>query len=113
MGMTKAQLAEREDAIKKLQDILGPGDKVYTILRHVSSSGMSRVISVVVIDESQGIRNLDFLIEKLGIYKRTPASSRHDGLKVGGTGMDMGFAVVYDLAMTLFKDGYALKQAWL
>ena len=45
--MTKAQMAERDEAIANLREILKPGDTVYTILRHVSKSGMSRVIDAV------------------------------------------------------------------
>jgi hypothetical protein len=111
---TKAQQAEKTEAIEKLQAILSRGDTLHTILRNVSSSGMSRVISVVYVDpQSSEILNLDYLISQLGVYKRTPSSSRHDGLKVGGVGMDMGFAVVYDISQTVFNDGYALKQRWL
>lgn len=46
--MTKAQRAERDEAITKLREWIKPGDTVYTILDHVSSSGMSRAIRVVV-----------------------------------------------------------------
>lgn len=110
---TKAQEAEKTEAIERLREMVKPGDTLYTILRNVSSSGMSRVISVVKTGEDGKILTLDFLIAKLGTYKRTPASSRHDGLKVGGTGMDMGFAVVYDVSQTVFGDGYSLRQQWL
>lgn len=109
---TKAQQAEQTEALDKLKDILKAGDTLYTILRNVSSSGMSRVISVVKVEDGD-IRILDGLIERAGLYKRTPASSRHDGLKVSGAGMDMGFAVVYRLSGAVLEDGYALKQRWL
>lgn len=33
---------EREEAITKLREWIKPGDTVYTILDHVSSSGMSQ-----------------------------------------------------------------------
>lgn len=108
----EAKQAERAEAIEKLQAIVSKGDTLYTILRSVSASGMSRVISVVTVEDGE-IRDLDFLISKLGVYKRTPLNAPRDGLKVSGAGMDMGFAVVYDVAMTVFNDGYALKQRWL
>lgn len=109
---TKKEI-ERTEAIEKLREIIKPGDTLYTVLRHVSSSGMSRVISVVSVSPDGDIRNLDYLISQLGHYRRTPISAKHDGLKVGGAGMDMGFAVVYDVSHTVFNDGYALKQRWL
>lgn len=110
---TKAQQTDRLEAIEKLQAILGRGDTLHTILRNVSSSGMSRVISVIYVNNDGSLLNLDYLISQIGVYKRTPASSRYDGLKVSGTGMDMGFAVVYNVSQTVFNDGYALKQQWL
>ena len=30
----------------------------------------------------------------------------HEGIKVGGTGMDMGFSLVYNLSWTLYRDGF-------
>lgn len=47
--MTKEQEAERAAAIAKFRELVEPGDTLYTILRHVSRSGMQRSISVVVI----------------------------------------------------------------
>ncbi len=46
--MTKAQKAERDQAIEQLRGMLKPGDTVYTVLDHVSASGMFRAIRVVV-----------------------------------------------------------------
>lgn len=46
--MTKARKQEQTEAIAKLREWLKPGDTVYTILEHVSSSGMSRSIRVLV-----------------------------------------------------------------
>ncbi len=51
--------AEKTETVKRLRALLRPGTTVYTILRHVSSSGMSRRISVVVIEKGR-IRNIDF-----------------------------------------------------
>jgi len=31
---------------------------------------------------------------------------RHEGAKASGCGMDMGFALVYDLSRILFKEGF-------
>jgi len=120
---------EKEDAIKELREILSPGDTVFTKLQHCSRSGMSRVIMPIIIknDEPQYI---GWLVAKAcgDTYSRT-----HEGVKVGGCGMDMGFALVYELSRTLFREGfkvegrgrngdtsgwdkdggYALKQRWL
>ncbi len=127
---TKTEKKEQlEDGLRRLREMLKPGDTVYTILRHVSQSGMSRQISPVVIKD--GIPDdISWEVAKLGIWKR---KYPHDSLTVGGCGMDMGFHVVYEMSRVLFPDGfnfegigrngntsgwdddggYALKQKWL
>lgn len=105
---TKADIAERGRAIARLLDLCPPGTKVYTILRHVSSSGMMRVIDAFVFytDEFTGEARpfwLSGLISTACDIKRDP---RRDGLRVGGCGMDTGFHVVYELSRTLYRDGY-------
>lgn len=112
-NLTKAQQAERALGLEKLRDLVPEGAQLYTILRSVSSSGMSRVISVVVVGNDGEIRNLDWHIDRAGLYKRTPNGAKRDGLKVRGCGMDMGYAIVYDVSSALFGDGYKLKQSWL
>ncbi len=110
--MTKAQAKaqEIEDAKDKLRAILPKGSTVYTILRHVSASGMSRRISVITIDKDGMPRSVDY-------YAATALDWKHaiddDGVTVGGTGMDMGFHLVHTLAHALYGDGYALKHDWL
>lgn len=102
--MTKQAELERQEGITRLREILKPGDTVYTILRHVSSSGMSRQISPVVIIDGKP-DDISWEVAKLGIWKR---KYPHDSLTVGGCGMDMGFHVVYELSHVLFPDGFGL-----
>lgn len=94
------------EAIDKLRTLLPVGSNVYTIVRNVSASGMSRRISVFMVEDGE-IRDLDFLLVKAGIAKRRGNS---EGLFIQGAGMDMCFALVYDLARTLHEDGYALTK---
>lgn len=100
--MTKAMQAEREQARETLREMLKPGDTVYTILRHVSSSGMTRSISLVVIDDGD-VRDWSYLAARA---MGDRIDERHDGIKVSGCGMDMGFHLVYGLGRTLFPDGF-------
>ena len=134
---TKAQLAEQESAIEELRVILSPGDTMRTILRHVSRSGMSRSIGLIVLDEEGDIADISYLAARaLG----DKMDNTGDGIKVSGCGMDMGFHLVYGLGRKLFPtytclgarcpsnfhtnvrdgstegvhtDGYSLKQRWL
>lgn len=103
-GLTK------DEAISELRTIMPKESKIYTILRKVASSGMSRNISVVVIDDGVP-RDVSWLVLAAGIGHK-PANSG-EGVRVGGCGMDMGFSLVYDLAWTLYNDGYSLSQSWL
>jgi len=104
--MTKTQIAERDDAIKQLRKIIKPGATLQTILRHTSRSGMFRSISVVTSPKRGEVRNLDYLIARALGYK---IDSTHDGIKLGGWGMDLGFGLVLELSETLYggKRGYA------
>lgn len=104
--------ATKEQQIKAreyLLEDLHPGDTIYTILKHVSSSGMYRVIDTYLIKDNWPLR-LTWNIAAVCGY---PYNDNHEGIGVSGCGMDMGFHIVYNLSYALFKDGYALKQSWL
>lgn len=107
--LTKKAQAEQEkqETIKTMKKILKPGKVVYSILRHVSQSGMSRRISFFTIGTDKKPFDLDWYIEKLGDYKR---SQHHQGLVVGGCGMDMGFSVVYNVSSILYPKGFKLAK---
>ncbi len=106
--MTKYSKSDRLEAIARLREWLKPGDTIHCVLRHVSRSGMSRVISFKHIGPlyrgAPEIGNLDY---NIAVALDLPnCRGRHDGVTVAGCGMDMGFHVVYSLARTLWPDGY-------
>ena len=94
--------AERQEAVRELREILYPGDTVFVDLKHVSRSGMSRVIMPFIIQDNEP-RYLGWTVAKA---LDMTYSREKEGIKIGGCGMDMGFALVYDLSRTLFPDGY-------
>ena len=101
---------ERESAIEQLRRQVTKGATVYTVLRHVSRSGMSRLISCYVIIDGEP-RWLDGFIARAGLFTM---DRKREALRVGGCGMDMGFHVVYELASLLYNgEGYALNQRWM
>jgi hypothetical protein len=105
--MTKKQ--DQQNAINELGAILKdiPTDTIYTVIRHVSSSGMQREISVKMIDAGR-IIHLDYLVgEALGIK-----SGKHNGLVVKGCGMDMGFHLV-DSINRICGVGKQFRQEWI
>ena len=120
----RAQRAQ--ESIDTLETLLKPGTIVYTSLRHVSASGMTRWIDVFVADGGT-VRNITGHV--CDAADMTYCTRRHS-LKIGGGGMDMGFQVVYLLGLSLWpagtpephgrrngepdsNGGYALRHQWL
>lgn len=90
------------EAITELRGLLPVGTTVGTILRHVSASGMTRHISPVLVQDGN-VRDLTWNVVKAGIAKE---SARYQGVTLGGAGMDMGFALVYSISRTVYRDGF-------
>jgi hypothetical protein len=103
-----------------------PGSTVYTKCNHVANSGMSRDISVYVVAKDKTIWDCSAMVADLCGYRR----AKDNSVKMGGCGMDMGFAIVYALGGALWpkgtpkphgtrngepdtSGGYALKHRWL
>jgi hypothetical protein len=93
---------EKNEALEKLREFIKPGDTIYTTLKHVSKSGMMRVIDLFVIqdDEPRRITSLACRATK------STYNDKHEGMKMDGCGMDMGFAAVYDLSYNMFPNGF-------
>jgi hypothetical protein len=100
--MSKTSQQDRDEAIERLRELLKPGDTVHTILRHVSRSGMMRVIDLVICGED-GPRSIAWVAARACGNK---LDHDRDGIRIGGCGMDMGFALVYGLSRTLFPNGF-------
>ena len=115
----------RLQTIEELRRILKPGQTVYCTLRSVSRSGMQRRISLHTVNNGELI-SLDWYAARCMHYRQ----SDKGGLIVNGCGMDMGFALVYDLGATVWPEGttkphamrngepdtagcYALKSVWI
>lgn len=110
--MSRKNVGIRAEAIERLQKWLRPGDTIYCILRHVSRSGMLRVIDLVKVDEDGDIVRVGYdAARALG----WPYDYRRGGVRVSGCGMDMGFHLVYSLGHALFGAGAGevLKHRWL
>ena len=93
---------ETLEAIAALRDKLTPGRTVYTKLTHVSRSGMSRSIECYL---AQGRDNLTDITWHVARATNARLDPRHGGIIMGGCGMDMGYALVYNLGRTLYPDG--------
>lgn len=102
-------------AIERLTDhYLAPNDTVYTLVRHVSASGMSRDISLFVAQGGEIIDVTYYAAHAIG-WRLVERNGRR-AIRVQGAGMDMSFHTVYTLASVLYRGavegdaGYALKQ---
>lgn len=100
---------EKAEALAELVKILKPGQKVYTVVRHVARSGMSRLIDVYTVQDGE-LRYLSGYASKVLDWPR----DRSGALKVSGCGMDMCFQTVYCLSESVFKGqdraGYVLNK---
>jgi len=101
--------AIQQEAIQELTNILGsiPTDTIYTVIRHVSSSGMQREISIRMIDAGR-IISLDWLVSNATGRK----IGKHGGLIVKGCGMDMGFHLVDGINHS-FSPSKKFRQEWI
>ena len=103
----KTKKEEVAKAIEYLREYFPVGSTVYTNLLRVSSSGMSRHISVHVIGLKENgkpyIYNCSHLIAQVLGYRRTKDGN---ALVVGGCGMDMGFSIAYNLASVLYRNEF-------
>lgn len=100
-----------------LTHYVSEGSTVYTVLRSVSSSGMSRTISLKVAKEGK-ILDLTYYAAIVLEWPLVEVNGSR-ALRVGGCGMDMGFHTVYTLSRVLFREegntkdaGYLLNHAW-
>lgn len=124
--MTKYTKSEVADAIAELRTMLRPGDTVFTNLKHVSKSGMMRIIQPIImqVDIDRLVKSHDYqhapvrytnlsdgeinrrYIGWLVAKALEEPSDGDQGVKMGGAGMDMGFALVYALSHKLFPEGF-------
>jgi hypothetical protein len=117
--MTTLKERDAQASITRLKELLVPGDTVYTVVTHVSRSGMLRHIKPLINHKGEMV-NVSWDVSRALDW---PMNKDHDAVEVDGCGMDMGFHLVYSLSYALFRDlnqidsrqqsGYLLNQRWL
>lgn len=102
-----AKEQEKQDARDELRKILSPGMTVYNILRHVSRSGMQRVIDPFTLTEDADgrpwLRPIGSLVARACGYRY---DFKRSGIVADGCGTDMGWEIVYNLGYALWPSGY-------
>lgn len=100
---------------RQLLALLEDNRTVYTILRRVSASGMTRAISLKVIKDGE-LYDITYAVSQ-ALGEKCAVVDGYNVIKVQGVGMDMGFHLVYNLSSVLFygqeRAGYELKQHWI
>jgi len=106
----KQQAAEERARVRaELLKLCPVGTTVYTVLRHVSTSGMQRRIDCYIIRDNEPWCISYYVGLTLG-YKRHP---KYDGLVVNGGGMDMGYHLVDCLSQSLHGTWYKFNHRWI
>ena len=99
-----------KEMTEDLKEYFPEGSTAYTTVTKVAPSGMSRHIKIMVAVNPDWIANLSHDVAKLLDMKYKDNTS---SIYVQGGGMDMGFALIYNLASKLDGDGYAIKHRWI
>lgn len=114
---TKEEKAQWEKEIKELLDGM-ESPVLYTGLRHVSRSGMKRIVQVIAIENNTPL----YLGYRIAAILDRPYDEKKEGVVIGGCGTDVGFEIVYQLSSYLYRDpdgkyshegAYKIKQRWL
>lgn len=107
---------QKRDAINHLRGLLPVGTDVYVLTRHTSRSGMSRRMSVFVIDDKSSqahytdlsardfcLRDITIMVGQATGFAISDSRGGSWELIVPGAGMDMHFHLVYTLGRVLFQ----------
>lgn len=94
--------ADQADALTALRRYLAPGSTLYTIVKHVSRSGLQRSIAAYAIRDGEP-QWLSGYIASAGIARRDNA---RDANVVHGCGMDMCFWLTYEVSRALWPEGF-------
>ena len=100
-----------DQAREQLAELLPAGSTAYTVLRHVSRSGMSRDIDVIAIVDGEPRWVSGMMCAAFPRY--FSRYGNRDAIRVGGCGMDMGFHLVDTLSRALYGEGYKLQHRWI
>ena len=112
------QAIDRELARRRLREMLEGVEKpvIHTVLRHVSQSGMSRDISLKLVDKDGDLVDITYTASE-AMGEKVKDRNGWRVIRVNGCGMDMGFHLVYNLSYELYKHdteraGYVIRHEW-
>lgn len=103
MNDTYELVGARERALERLHDEVRAGDTLWTVVRHVTGSGMTRWIDVYKLVDNDRVYLSHAAALACG---RKVNNKNHDGVECGGCGMDMGFDLIYSVSRAMFPEGF-------
>ncbi len=110
-NMGRTRLSEMTAEVERAREILHgyfpPGSSATTVVSHVTRSGMSRSIRVLVGNADGEVSDLSWAVARVLGWR---FDGEHGGVKVQGTGMDMGFHLVYTLSVVLHRGADSIKH---
>ena len=108
--MTVYPKAEVAEATQRLTLLLVNATEIQVIFRHVSASGMTRWLDLAVVNAQGDIERLGW---SAALVLGWNYSTKHNGIRVDGAGMDMGFHLVSSLCVVLGWKYDKIKHHWL
>jgi hypothetical protein len=98
--LTKKEQSAREEHREVLRTMLKPGDVVWTIIRSVAASNMSRKVTALAVVEGRIVDVTWRAAHAIGY-----TVNEHHELRVHGCGFDAGYEVVHNLGAVLWPNG--------
>lgn len=87
----------------ELREILPPGTEITCVLRHVSRSGMLRIIDPVVITPAGRHIHIGYSLAPITGHTY---DHKREGVRCHGAGMDMGMDLAYTIGRALYPEGF-------
>ena len=109
MTTKETDYCPKENARNMLLKYCPRNTTIYTTVRSVAPSGMSRRIDLYAVYDGKIVYLSGYylLLEGKRVDEKKP------GIKINGAGMDTGFELVCRLSYTLYGEEGALNQNWL
>lgn len=102
-----ASKAERAEWVADLRETLPPGSTLYTVIRGVARSGMSRSMDAYAMDgEIDGRIARQWLSYRLAAVNGYGWDVKRECLRLSGCGMDMGYWLCYSVSSMLYPQGF-------
>jgi hypothetical protein len=103
---------QEQSYAERIVESLPEGTTIFTVLRHVSRSGATRVIDVAVpVEMTDGRLDMVYLRSLPRIGRRL--DRKRDGFRISGGGMDFGAELVDDIGRAYHGDGRRFRHRWL